>query len=95
MPRESFTSLRSFDNYTLLIYAVNSRRLEIIKYLIKLGVDVNECVKSAKETALTRSIFVNDPAIVVELLEAGADKEHISGHTRFTPLIEAVMRNRA
>ena len=76
---------------TPLVIAVDSRRRDIVNYLLDIGADVNEYSKS--ETALHRAIFRTDLQICRDLIDRGANIEAIMKHSDINPCIHSIIRS--
>ena len=78
------------QGYNPLILAVDSRRRDIVNYLLDLGADVNQYSKN--ETALHRAIFRNDLQICRDLIERGADIEAKINRSGINPSLYSIIR---
>lgn len=77
------------DGFPPLGLAAYTGQLEVVRYLLSKGADVNQIGKNpAKFTALTGAVASRHPDVVEVLLEAGADPNHWYGGG-FTPVLEA------
>lgn len=77
------------EHFSMLVCALDNGALDIVEYLLRLGVDVNaECDKNLW-TALRQAISQKYEEIALELIERGADIDWANG-SECTPLYEAV-----
>ena len=70
--------------------AVDSRRRDIVNYVLDCGADVNQYCKN--ETALHRAVFRNDLQIGRDLLERGANIEAKIQRSGISPVLYSVIR---
>ncbi len=76
-------------------YAIQEQDIEIVRILIKEGVDANSKFKNEQEIehpALNLAVHANNPSIVKLLVENGADVNAQSS-SKITPLLAAVAKN--
>lgn len=83
--------MRMSQGYTPLILAVDSRRRDIVNYILDCGADVNEYSKN--ETALHRAIFRNDEDICRDLILRGANVEARMHRSGITPALYSIIRS--
>lgn len=76
-----------------LVVAAGTHNMSAVKFLVELGVDINESFNPYKKTALYNAVFYNSPEIVDFLIEQGADL-NIVDHIGNSPLMAAVFYNR-
>ena len=91
MPPKHFVSMNMSQGYTPLILAVDSRRRDIVNFVLDCGADINQYCKN--ETALHRAIFRNDLEICKDLIARGADIEAKMMRSGITPCIYSVIRD--
>lgn len=82
--------MKMSQGYTPLIMAVDSRRREIVNYVLDCGADVNQYCKN--ETALHRAVFRNDLQITRDLIERGANVEARIQRSGITPALYSIIR---
>lgn len=90
--------LRDSNGETLLHLAASRGRLEMVKYLLEQGSDINSPQLSGHPsnhgmTPLFDAVIFDKSKVFDYLLESGADFKHRS-YTGFTPLFMAVDRNK-
>lgn len=78
--------------YTPLIHAIIQKQNKIIKYLIEIGIDVNE-LDDENDNALIFASHNGNTTVIKMLLKAGADID-IRGYEKRTALFNAVAQNR-
>jgi len=81
------------DGFPPLGLAAHKGRIEVVKYLISRGADVNFAAPETGFTALTGAIAGGHADVVRVLLAAGANVNHRYEENRFSPLIEAAGDN--
>lgn len=73
----------SFDEHTI-DSTIYSRRLDVLNFLIEMGIDVNTKFRDNKNrTALIEAANIGDIDIVKKLVESGADVNAISNQNQF------------
>jgi len=77
------------DGFPPLGLAAHKGRIEVVKYLISKGADVNFAAPETGFTALTGAIAGGHADVVRVLLAAGANVNHRYEDAQFTPLITA------
>lgn len=78
----------------ILIYAVQENNIEIVKYLLDNGFNVNCRDLKNGETALLRAIHFNRYEVIEILLKYKVDCNIIHNELKITPINLAVMRNK-
>ncbi|CDW81355.1 ankyrin repeat [Stylonychia lemnae] len=91
-PKEQFFEMKPFGGYNMLMFAASEGHLDIIKYLVEEGANVNERSNNG-ETPLIRACYFNRLDIAQYLISAKANIEHVTT-TDLTPLQVAIMRNK-
>jgi hypothetical protein len=89
-PHKHFVSMKMSQGYTPLIIAVDSRRRDIVNYVLDCGADINQYCKN--ETALHRAVFRNDLQITRDLIERGANVEARIHRSGITPALYSIIR---
>ena len=77
MDKRDFLSLKPYGGYTMLIFAATYGHLDILKYLVELGADVNEASDNG-ETPLLRACHFNRIDLLAYLISKGANLDHRS-----------------
>lgn len=93
MPANYILNMRNATGYSPLIIAADSRRQNIVKFLLDLGADPDLKVKASKECALHRAIYTNDLEIVKLLVEGGANIE-LESINEMAPAVFTILRNK-
>lgn len=92
IPPTDLVNMRKSGLYSILIYAVDKERRDIVKWLVEdKKADVN--MKVRNESALQRALFRNNESIVKDLVDYGADMDQKMNHTEFNMPLYAIMRD--
>jgi ankyrin repeat protein len=86
--------LANYTGSNILIYAVQENNIEIVKYLLDNGFNVNCRDSKNGETALLRAIHFNRYDIIEILLKYNVDSSIVHNEMKITPLNLAIMRNK-
>ena len=80
------------DGATLLHYAAANKNVEIVRFFIEQGLDVNAIDNAGDSPLFCAAEYCENPDVLKELIAAGADTG-ITGHNSETLLIMAAGRN--
>lgn len=75
-----------------LVVAAGTHNMSAVKFLVELGVDINESFNPYKRTALYNAVLYNSPEIVAFLIDQGADVNMVD-FKGSSPLMAAVFHN--
>mmetsp|Transcript_28915 Transcript_28915/g.35748 ORF Transcript_28915/g.35748 Transcript_28915/m.35748 type:complete len:209 (+) Transcript_28915:12-638(+) len=94
IPPKNLVEMTNSARYTLLIYAVDCERREIVRWLIEeKGAKVNETSRDG--TALQRAIFRNNELLVSDLLAHGANVDYRVPNMNINMAMFALLRDQA
>jgi len=97
---KEYSSVKEIENEyymtgsNILLMAVQEDNLDLIKFLLSNGYNVNQRDKKNGETALIRAIHFNKLEIVKELLKYKPDFNLFHNEMKIKPINVAVMRNK-
>jgi len=93
IPPKDLVNMRKSGLYSILIYAVDKERRDIVKWLVdEKKADVNLQIRN--ETPMQRALFRNNELLVKDLIDWGADMNHQMPHTAFNMPLYAIMREK-
>ncbi|AXK60284.1 ankyrin repeat domain-containing protein [Candidatus Chromulinivorax destructor] len=79
-------------SWSCLVVAAGRHNMSAVKFLVELGVDINESFNPYKRTALYNAVLYNSPEIVAFLIDQGADVNKVD-FKGSSPLMAAVFHN--